>query len=292
MENATNKAIGIIGVGLVGNALANRLGEAGLPVVGHDLSPIENANVEIATSAADVVGRCPTIFLSLPTSEVVSSVLEEVKPGLTSEHLFIDTTTGDPEDAEQHPGRLADSGASYLEATIAGSSDLLGKGEAPVFLGGCEKDVERARSVLETLTPRLFHLGPAGTASRFKLVFNLVLGLHRAVLAEALSFGEALGFDPATVLDVLADSPAFSPVMVTKGRRMVERSYDPPQARLSQHLKDVRLILAQAAEKGVRVPLSELHRELLERAEGLGFGASDTSAVREAFGADPDSSGS
>ena len=292
MENSATKPIGIIGVGLVGNAIADRLSAAGWAVMGYDLAPIENINVTVANSATDVCTHCTTVFLSLPTSEVVANVLDEVAPALTPDHLFVDTTTGDPEDAAAHVACLASFGAAYLEATVAGSSDLLRKGEAPIFVGGEEPDVERARPLLEILNERLVHLGPAGAASRFKLVFNLVLGLHRAVLAEALNFGEALGFAPATVLEVLENSPAYSPVMTTKGQRMAERSYDPPQARLSQHLKDVRLILAQAARKGASVPLSELHRELLERAEEYGFGDSDTSAVREAFRTgmdDPDS---
>ena len=109
-----------------------------------------------------------------------------------------------------------------------------------------------------------------------------MLGLHRAVLAEGLVFAESLGFDQEVALDILNQTPAHSGVMETKGRRMVKRDYG-LQARLSQHLKDVRLILAEAERAGTKTPLSQIHKTLLEQAEALGFGDADNSAVMEAF---------
>ena len=138
------------------------------------------------------------------------------------------------------------------------------------------------KPLLAAITSKHFHLGPVGTASRFKLVHNLVLGLHRAVLAEGLEFAESLGFDQEVTLEILKQTPAQSGVMETKGRRMVERDYG-LQARLSQHLKDVRLILAEAERAGTNTPLSRIHKTLLEQAEELGFGDADNSAVMEAF---------
>ncbi|MGI9242737.1 MAG: NAD(P)-dependent oxidoreductase [Verrucomicrobiales bacterium] len=282
-ENTRECAVGIIGVGLVGSAIAQRCHAAGYHLVGYDVAAIDAEGVEACASAVEVFSGASTVFLSLPTSEIVSDVLGEARPFLRAEHLILDTTTGDPADAESHLELVGGSGAAIVEATIAGSSDLLRKGEAPIFLGGASADIDRARAILEVLSDRLLPLGPLGAASRFKLVFNLALGLQRAVLAEALHFGEALGFDPATVLEVLQQSPAQSPVMETKGKKMVERDYDPPQARLSQHLKDVRLILDQAQLNTAQVPMSTAHLKLLETAEEFGFGALDNAAVREAF---------
>jgi 3-hydroxyisobutyrate dehydrogenase-like beta-hydroxyacid dehydrogenase len=113
-----------------------------------------------------------------------------------------------------------------------------------------------------------------------KLALNLVLGLNRAVLAEGLTFAEALGLNPETALEVLRAGPAWSRVMETKGGKMLRRDFT-PEARLSQHLKDVRLILAAGERGGAPLPLSSLHREILERAEAEGLGAEDNSAVIE-----------
>ena len=112
------------------------------------------------------------------------------------------------------------------------------------------------------------------------MISNLVLGLNRAALAEGLAFAEALAVPSAAALEVLAGSMAYSRAMDTKGRKMVERDFT-VQARLAQHSKDVRLILGAAAKAGVKLPLSETHFRLLERAEAAGLGDHDNSAIIE-----------
>ena len=111
-----------------------------------------------------------------------------------------------------------------------------------------------------------------------KLVSNLVLGLNRAALAEALVYAVGIGVDPASALEVLRGSMAYSRVMDVKGQKMLDEDFT-VQARLSQHLKDVRLILAS----GVTLPLSETHRQLLEQAETIGLGEVDNSAIIKAI---------
>jgi 3-hydroxyisobutyrate dehydrogenase-like beta-hydroxyacid dehydrogenase len=115
-----------------------------------------------------------------------------------------------------------------------------------------------------------------------KLVVNLVLGLNRAVLAEGITLAEALALEPRQTLDILRASAAYSRVMDAKGPKMLEGDFA-PQARLSQHLKDVRLILEAAQRTGAALPLSLLHRELIERACAAGLGPLDNSAIIEAF---------
>jgi 3-hydroxyisobutyrate dehydrogenase-like beta-hydroxyacid dehydrogenase len=115
-----------------------------------------------------------------------------------------------------------------------------------------------------------------------KLVSNLVLGLNRAALAEGLAFAEALGLAAAAALRVLRASAAYSRIMDAKGEKMVSGDFS-PQARLSQHLKDVRLIRAAGAERGMDLPLSAAHEAILERAEALGLGDLDNSALIEAL---------
>jgi 3-hydroxyisobutyrate dehydrogenase-like beta-hydroxyacid dehydrogenase len=115
-------------------------------------------------------------------------------------------------------------------------------------------------------------------------VVNLVLGLNRAALAEGLSLAAALKLDLPTTLATLQASAAYSAVMDAKGEKMLTGDFA-PQARLAQHLKDVRLMLEAAGRTGIDLPLSQVHRQLLERAEALGFGELDNSAVIRAFGA-------
>ena len=105
------------------------------------------------------------------------------------------------------------------------------------------------------------YVGPCGSGARMKLVSNLVLGLNRAALAEGLVFAQALGVDGEAALQVLINSMAYSRTMDTKGQKMIQGDFR-TQARLSQHLKDVRLILEAAAEAGQSLPLTEVHRQL------------------------------
>jgi 3-hydroxyisobutyrate dehydrogenase-like beta-hydroxyacid dehydrogenase len=108
----------------------------------------------------------------------------------------------------------------------------------------------------------------------------LVLGLNRAVLAEGLAFAEACGVDAALALEILKTGPAYSRAMDVKGRKMLAREYE-PEARLRQHHKDVRLILAEGEHHGASVPFSALHDELLSRAEEAGYADADNSAIIE-----------
>jgi 3-hydroxyisobutyrate dehydrogenase-like beta-hydroxyacid dehydrogenase len=115
-----------------------------------------------------------------------------------------------------------------------------------------------------------------------KLATNLVLGLNRAVLAEGLAFAGALGLNPAQTLAVLCESAAYSRVMDIKGRKMLARDFE-PQARLSQHLKDVRLILKIGASAKAKLPLSRVHERLLAAAAAAGLGGRDNCAIIEMF---------
>ena len=115
-----------------------------------------------------------------------------------------------------------------------------------------------------------------------KLVANLALGLHRAVLAETLTYARANDVSPTTALEVLKAGAAYSRVMDDKGEKMLHHDFS-VEARLSQHLKDVRLILAEAAAKHAKTPLTEVHARLLEGLEKAGFGEADNSAIIMAY---------
>ncbi len=115
-----------------------------------------------------------------------------------------------------------------------------------------------------------------------KLVVNLVLGLNRAALAEGLAFAASCGIDAQQALDVLRAGVSYSAVMDTKGPKMVAHDFS-PQARLSQHLKDVRMILDLATKQTLPLPLSSTHRHILELAEKMGLGSLDNSAILKVY---------
>jgi 3-hydroxyisobutyrate dehydrogenase-like beta-hydroxyacid dehydrogenase len=287
VNDSRAETVGLIGLGLLGSALAERLLASGFDVLGFDTSAercreFQKLGGSLAASAGEVAGRANRLLLSLPTSEIASQVVAEILPQLPSGAIVVDTTTGEPEQMIALAESLSRAGVNYLDATVGGSSQQARERDVIAIVGGEATTVDACRDLLETFARDTFHVGPVGSGARMKLVVNLVLGLNRAVLAEGLSFARASGFDPNDALQILAAGPAYSRAMDMKGRKMLDEEFA-PQARLSQHLKDVRLILAAGTSSGAKLPLSEVHRKLLETAESAGYGDADNSAVIKAY---------
>jgi 3-hydroxyisobutyrate dehydrogenase-like beta-hydroxyacid dehydrogenase len=281
---AEGRRVGVIGLGLMGTAIVERLLERGyVPVVWNRTR--EKADPFLARGAIwsdnPLVG-CDRVIVSLYSSDVVDEVLgpryRDVAPGT----IVIDTTTGEPSQSELWAGRLAECSACYIDAPISGSSEQTRRGEATVMVGGDESAFRRCDDLWPVLGKNVYHVGPSGGAAKMKLITNLVLGVNRAALAEGLALAERMGIDGGKALEVLKGSAAYSRQMDTKGQKMLDRDYS-VQARLSQHLKDVRLILAEAQRAGIETPLVDAHRRMLELAETLGWGDADNSAVIEAL---------
>src|SRR5262245_28477966 len=279
--------VGMIGLGLLGSALAERFLRSGHAVVGYDIDPdrcrlLASLGGRPTDSAGMVVRDAGRTVLSLPTTDEVETVLAEAAPDMRAGMVVVDTTTGDPDRRPSVGARLAESGVRYLDAAVVGSSELVRSADAVALVGGDQAEAYACADLFDCFARQWFYLGPWGSAARMKLVVNLVLGLNRAVLAEGLAFARACGLDPAVALGVLRAGAAYSRVMDTKGPKMVGGDFD-PQARLAQHFKDVRLILAEAERSGATVPLSELHRELLDHLVAAGLGDADNAAIIRAF---------
>jgi 3-hydroxyisobutyrate dehydrogenase-like beta-hydroxyacid dehydrogenase len=275
--------VGVVGLGLMGTAITERLLNAGFAAVIWNRTRDKAAPL-VARGAQwsdDPVADCDRVIISLFSSDVVREVLEPRLASIRPGQILIDTTTGDPASSQAWERRLQSLGAAYLDAPISGSSEQTRRGEATVIASGDRDAFDACRDLWPVLGGHVFHVGPCGSAAKMKLVSNLVLGLNRAALAEGLALAESLGLDLPMALEVLRQSAAYSRQMDTKGRKMIDRDFA-PQARLSQHLKDVRLILAAAEQEGLSLPLSAAHRDLLARAESLGLGDLDNSAVVEA----------
>ena len=265
--------VGLIGLGLVGTAIAERVESAGYELIAYDIDASRSR-----TAAVEDAACAPVVFLSLPHSTAVGEVLDRVEPVLQRGQIVVDTSTGDPEEAIRFAARLASRGVAFIDAAIAGSSQQLRQADVNVLAGGEVQAVSAVCPILSTFAQRIFHIGPSGSGARMKLVSNLVLGLNRAVLAEGLAFAEASGIAPSLALEVFKAGSTYSRVMDIKGDKMLNAEYT-PEARLSQHLKDVRLMLKQSPW----LPLTALHEQLLSKAEELGLGALDNSAIREVF---------
>ncbi|MBM4045314.1 MAG: NAD(P)-dependent oxidoreductase [Planctomycetes bacterium] len=285
-----NKEIGLVGLGLLGSVLAERFVAAGFRVVGYDIDATRFGALAAlgllrAHSPCDVAQKAKRIVLSLPNSDVVETVVEGkdgIVFGATSETVIIDTTTADPVRTAKLAERLRERGIAFVDATISGSSRMARDGQALVMAGGDAEAVKRQSDILNAVSPRMFHVGPNGKGAETKLLVNLVLGLNRLVLAEGLAMGIRAGVAPEKLLEVLKASAAYSQIMDTKGPNMIARGAT-VEARLRQHLKDVRLVLEMGERLSARLPLSRLHAELLSEAVEAGFGDLDNSAIINVF---------
>ncbi len=281
------REIGVIGLGLLGGAIAQRLMTARFSVSGYDIDSARcqaftDAGGRRTSNAAEVSRACHRLLLSLPTSDVVEQVLDEIADDLRPGAIVIDTTTGDPGKSAELGAKLSGRRVEYLDATVSGSSAEALEGNVLVMAGGRQHAFDACHDVFTCFARRWYLVGAWGAGAKMKLATNLVLGLNRAALAEGLAFAKAVGLAPEVALTIFADSAAYSRVMDTKGRKMITGDFT-PQARLSQHLKDVRLILTQGAQAGLKLPLSTLHRQLLQRLVDAGLGEVDNSAVIRAF---------
>lgn len=284
--NREENTIGLVGAGLLGSAIANRLLAAGFDVrvLDRDAARVAEAvaaGAQPVDSYADLAGQSMRIVLSLPTSETVADVLESadgIAVNVRPNTIIIDTTTGDPDATVALAKRLSERSIIYLDATVAGSSAQLREGDVTLIVGGDHDAFDACADVFAAFSDRVFHTGPAGTGSRTKLLVNQVLGLNRLALAETLALAKTLGVDPEDLLEILKATPAYSRVMDTKGPKMIAGDFA-PQARLAQHRKDVGLILELARRVGLQLPVSSLHAQLLDEAVNNGLGELDNAAI-------------
>jgi 3-hydroxyisobutyrate dehydrogenase-like beta-hydroxyacid dehydrogenase len=280
------KQIGIVGFGLMGRAVAERLLGAGYGVVGFDidaekLRSLEKLGGTVAVSLADVARQCDVLFLAVFNTEQVEEVVErDLLPalGASSGKILLCASTCDPDRIAALAQRVALQRLHLLDTPISGTSEQVRQGRGVALVGGEAGKLAEVADVLGAVFPSYFHMGPAGNAGRTKLAINLILGLNRLALAEGLVFAERMGLEPARFLDVARQAASYSQVMDAKGPKMVRGDFA-PEGRARQTLKDVELMLAQARQLGQDLPLAKLNAEILEACVRNGEGDHDNSVV-------------
>ena len=276
--------VGLVGLGLVGQALAQRLLAAGFAVYGYDLREEARAALQAAGGQAcasvSEVGACECVVMAVFETKQVVEVLGSLRePNLRNAiHTVIDCSTGDPQALRELAAELREQRVALIEGPLSGSSQQIAAGEATQLLGGEAQDIARCAPVLDAISPRRIHVGPAGSAATAKLATNLVLGLNRAALAEGMAFAESQGIAPEAFLQLVLATPARSAAAEIKGPLMVSGRFE-PQSRIRQHLKDVDLMLASGRAAGQPLPLSEAHAQLMRDAIAAGDGDLDNAAI-------------
>ena len=278
--------VGIVGLGLLGHAVASRLIKAGHGVVGFDLLP---ARVEALTalggtaapSASAVAQSAEAVCTLLPSLATVEEatlgaggIVAGARPGLT----VIQMSTISPTLTKRLAEEVAARGLGFLDCPVSGTSAMVERGDGIIFVGGERALYDRWRPVLESVLPRAVHVGHAGQAMVLKLVANLLVALHSAAAAEALTLARRAGLDLGVVLDVLTASAANSRMLELRGPMMARGEF-PAQMKLDLFMKDLHLMQEAAAAVGAPLPLTDLAERLYAAAQAAGHGSEDLSVV-------------
>jgi hypothetical protein len=283
-----DQCVGIVGLGLVGSALAKRLKTAGYQCIGFDvrseaMEVFEAAGFKACASVDSMLNQTNTLVLAVFDTSGVLAVVEQIQEHRKNQTrpsviTLIDCSTGDPIRLAELAHQLSAESIQFIEAPLSGSSVQIENGQATLLLGGDAQHIESLRPVLNALAKSQVRVGGAGMAAKAKLATNLVLGLNRAALAEGMVFAQTLGIQPETFLQLVLNTPARSEAAVVKGDMMVKEQFE-PQSRIRQHLKDVQLMLDMADLSSQNLPLSQAHAQLMRNAIAQGDGELDNAAI-------------
>lgn len=285
------KPVGVIGIGLLGSSFARRLLDAGFQVVGFDIDAGRRAELakfggEPVESVAEVAARCRRIIVAVLTVAQLEDVVEGETgiianlPAGDEGAIVLCAGTYEPDRIEALASRSAPKGVRIVDSPVSGTSQQVLRGDGLGMIGGDPAAAQASADILEVIYPRRHFTGAAGTATKTKLAINHILGLNRVALAEGLVFAERLGLDKANFLDVARESAAYSQIMDVKGGKMVEGDFT-PVSKVSQHLKDVRIMVAEAERRGQPLPLASVLVDILEACERHGDGDRDNAITIE-----------
>lgn len=280
---AAPSPVGMIGLGLMGTALAARLLDANTPVVGFDVDPARCRSFAggPAASVEEVMARCRIVIVAVFNAEQVEVVLDGFyKSSLTD--LVICTTTCAPDEILKLSSRAAQLRLRFVEAPISGTSAEVRTGSAMALVAGENAAIDAAASILDMLCPQQTRVGKIGDAARTKLAINLVLQSNRAALAEGIAFAESMGLDGPAFVASLRESAAYSRVMDTKAQKMLARDFT-AQSHIAQTLKDAGLILEEGRRTKQDLPMTVVQAGLLRDAIVLAGPEADSAAIIEAI---------
>lgn len=285
----TTPTIGWIGLGAIGAPMVRAAGTAGLTVRAFDLNPTARESVaDVATaagSAVDAVTGTDVVVVMVATPEQLESVLfgeAGIAPALTAQSALLIMSTVGPAAIEHTVASLEGITAHVVDAPVSGGAARAAKGDLLVMVGGAPEDVETVRPVLDVLASNAPVVGDRpGDGQRFKIVNQLLCGVHIAAAGEALALADRMGLDLAQVHEVLNTGAAASFMFGDRGRRMVEGAYDDVRSALTIFVKDMGLVSEAAAQVGQDVPLAESAQRLYRRGSELGFDRRDDSIVFE-----------
>lgn len=251
--------IGLLGVGLMGSAMAHRLLEEGFQVVvwdrdpGH-VEPLGRRGAQIASGPDDVVRDADAVITMLPTADVVMSVVEPLLAQWPSTTIWLQMSSVGAAESDDLARVASDHGVILIDAPVSGSTRPAEEGKLTVLASGPDSARARIEPVLAALASRVQWVGEAGMGSRLKLAANQWMITMVAGLAETMQLCELMGLDQQHFVDLLDGGPLGSSYAMDKLAEMRSHSY-PAGFPVRLALKDLELVSEVAQSAGREMPV-------------------------------------
>jgi len=278
--------VGVIGLGIMGGAIARNLAAAGWHVVGYDIdaqprAQAAAAGVTLGTSAADVAASAPTILTSLPTPAALSAVVDEIAAAGLPPRLLLEVSTftlGDKIAAERV---LREAGHELLDCPLSGTGAQARTKDLVIYASGDKASIAALRPLFADFSRQAYDLGPFGNGSKMKFVANLLVAIHNVASAEAFVLGMKAGLDPRQIYDLIKNGAGNSRVFELRGPFMAQDRYggDNVTMKVGMWQKDMSVIGDFARKSGVPTPLFSATEPIYAAAMSTGHAGDDTASV-------------
>ncbi len=277
-------AVGIIGLGIMGGAMAGNLRAGGWRVIGHDIDPnamqaASDKGVETVAAAAEVAARVSDIITSLPSAEAALRTAEAIAAAAPSRSVVLEMSTLALEDKDAFAAVLEAKGHIALDCPLSGTGAQAQNKDLVVYASGNSAEIERLAPLFLGVGRRYFDLGAYGNATKMKFVANLLVAIHNVASAEAMLLGVKAGLAPHQIVEVITAGAGTSRVFELRAPLMAEARYDPPSMRCSTWQKDMHVIADFAAKIGCPTPLFKASEPIYTAGLANGYGAQDTASV-------------
>jgi putative dehydrogenase len=281
-----DKTVGIIGLGIMGGAIAINLVDRGWRVIGFDTdagkrAELAAARVIIADSVEQVARDVPVIMTSLPTPAAVESVAKAIANSGQSPRTVIELSTLTLADKLRFETILKQAGHIALDCPLSGTGAQARVRDLIVYASGDSDAIARCTGLFADFAKQSADLGVFGNGSRMKFVANHLVAIHNVATAEAMILAERAGLDPKKVVEMVGPGAGGSRMFQMRAPMMVERSYEPATMKVSTWKKDMAIIAEFADDVGCATPLFTLTQPVYTEAMAMGLGDQDTAAVFE-----------
>jgi L-threonate 2-dehydrogenase len=289
-----NLNIGIIGLGIMGGAMARELIKAGYLVSGIDVLPtaierFKKMGGTVAKSATELGDRCDVVIVSLSTSSALQATtlnLSEISRREKGRELIvIETSTLPLADKTHMQASLKRFGISVLDCPISGTAVRLKDRAWTIYSSGSKKIFENIKPILQVFTDNLPYVGVYGNGTKMKFAANHLVAIYNVACAESVALARKMGLDPKDVLDLFGNSQVIGTgVMRLRMPFMIQRQYSPATMKVEVWQKDMQVIGDMAKAVDCPLPLFSACVPIYSAAMAQGLAQEDTASVSEVLG--------